>query len=67
MAVIGVRGQGCYHVAMWAGMPDVEVAAICDVDSSVIGEAMDTAEEKAGRRPRYERDLRRIMEDKSIE
>src|SRR5205085_5345891 len=40
---------------------------ICDVDQAVIGRAMKFVEEKQGKAPKYEQDLRRVMEDKSID
>jgi predicted dehydrogenase len=67
IACIGVRGQGCVHVNRWAGMKDVEVVAVCDVDSTVVGDALEAVETKGGRKPRYVSDLRKLLEDKSID
>ena len=38
VAVIGLGGRGSSHVNAWSRMKNVEVAAICDVDESHIGE-----------------------------
>src|SRR5262249_36242739 len=40
---------------------------ICDCDEAVIGKALTDAEKAQGKAPQYEKDLRRVMEDKSID
>jgi predicted dehydrogenase len=67
VAVLGVRGQGRVHVSRWTSLKDVEVAAICDPDENVIHDAMTTAEKKGGKKPAYFKDLRKLLEDKSID
>ncbi len=67
VAVIGVRGRGANHVSMWHRLKDVEVAAICDVDPSVIKEPMAEVEKRTGKRPAYYKDVRKLLEDKSID
>src|SRR5581483_8603518 len=67
IAVIGVKGRGLEHVTQWVKMPDVEVAAICDVDENVIHGASDKIEKVSGRKPAYYKDLRKLFEDKSID
>lgn len=66
VATIGVNGQGGAHLSEWRKLPDVEVVAICDCDpaayAKVIGKFSD-AEVK----PRYEKDVRKLLEDKSID
>ena len=36
VAVVGVRGRGFGHIEGFSGVPNTEVAAICDVDENVI-------------------------------
>jgi predicted dehydrogenase len=67
VAVIGVRGRGMSHVAGFLGRPDVEITTVCDCDEAVIGKAMKQIEEKGGKAPRYEKDVRRVVEDKNID
>jgi predicted dehydrogenase len=67
VAVIGVRGRGMNHVDGFAGKHNCEIAVICDCDEKVIGRAMTTSEDKQGKAPRYEKDLRKVMDDKSID
>jgi predicted dehydrogenase len=38
VAVIGLRGQGRTHIARFAGMKNVRVVALCDVDTEVLAE-----------------------------
>jgi predicted dehydrogenase len=67
VAVIGVHGRGKDHVSGYAAMNDVAVAAICDVDSNVVGPALEIVEKRGKPRPAVVQDLRRIMEDPSID
>src|SRR5207302_8551646 len=53
IACIGVHGRGAAHASAYAGMRDVEVAAICDVDSNVVGPSMDAVEKRGNPRPAY--------------
>jgi predicted dehydrogenase len=67
VALLGVKGQGRVHAAKWAEMKDAEVVAICDPDSNIIGEAMTAVEKRTGKKPAYVQDIRKIMDDKSID
>jgi len=67
VALLGVKGQGRVHAGKWADMNDAQVAAVCDADSNIIGDAMTVVEKKTGRKPAFVQDLRKIMEDKSID
>jgi len=62
VAVLGVRGRGRGHIAGFTNSPDAVVVALCDPDTGVIKEA-----QRAAPDARYERDLRRIMDDPSID
>src|SRR5262249_47025895 len=67
IAVCGVKGRGLSHVGEWASMKDVEVAAIVDIDENVIDGAMSVVAKKAGNKPVYYQDFRKMLEDKSID
>jgi predicted dehydrogenase len=67
VAVIGVRGQGGFHARLWAAMPDVEIVALCDVDDKAAGATAAEVEKKTGRKARLEKDVRKLLEDKSID
>jgi hypothetical protein len=40
VACIGVRGQGGAHFKAYSGMPNVEIAAVCDVDEPVLSKRL---------------------------
>jgi predicted dehydrogenase len=67
VAVVGVHGQGSVHVSRWASIADVEIAAICDPDENVVGAPIATAEKKTGKKPVHYKDIRKLLEDKSID
>jgi predicted dehydrogenase len=67
VAVMGVRGRGMEHIQSLAGQRDCVVATICDADVGVIGPAMSHCLAKQGFLPRYESDIRKVLEDKSID
>jgi len=62
IGVIGVRGRGRAHVGGFKKSNDSEVVAICDVDEAVIKPAM-----KAAPKAKYYKDLRKMLEDDSID
>src|SRR5437588_2495493 len=67
VACVGVRTQGQNHIKAYAKMPNVEIAAICDVDESVLEQRRTDAEKLTGKRPAGFTDLRKLLEDKSID
>src|SRR5512144_2354450 len=67
VACIGVRGQGQSHIRAYANMANVEIAAICDVDESVLQQRLNDAEKLTKKRPAGFTDLRKLLEDKSID
>lgn len=67
VAMIGVRGQGRGLTARFASLPDVNVAYLCDVDSNVFERAAKAVEEHKGKRPQLVGDLRRVLDDKSVD
>jgi len=67
IACMGVRGQGKGHVTGYAGKHNCVVAYICDVDEAVIGGPMRDAEKAQGLIPKFEKDIRKVLEDKSID
>jgi predicted dehydrogenase len=78
VAVIGVRGRGFEHLG---GLDDkgndnagflrkannCEVVTICDCDEGVIARAMKAVEKAQGKPPRFEKDLRKVLSDPSID
>ena len=67
VAVIGVHGRGMSHVAGFAGKNNCEVATICDCDEAVVKRAIGAVEKAQKTAPKFEQDIRKVMEDKSID
>ena len=67
VAVIGVNGRGMSHVRAFSDRPDTEVAVICDVDDTTFERPRKLVESKTGKAPTFQKDLRRVLEDKSID
>lgn len=67
VAVIGLNGRGMNHVEGYLALPDVELVALCDVDSRVGERAAAAVEKKSGKRPKVYQDLRKLFEDKEID
>ncbi len=67
VAVVGVKGRGMEHVRGFNGVNNCEIATVCDCDESVIGNAMKKITEVRGEAPKYEKDIRKVLDDKSID
>ncbi len=67
VACVGVRGQGREHLKQYGRMPNVEIAAICDIDETVLNERLGDVEKMGRKRPAAFTDFRKLLEDKSID
>jgi predicted dehydrogenase len=67
VACVGVRSQGREHLRHYGKMQNVEIAAICDVDESVLNSRLADVEAMGRKRPTPYKDLRKLLEDKSID
>jgi predicted dehydrogenase len=67
IALMGVRGRGRSLTAAFCAQPDVNVGYVCDVDQNVVQAAYKTIEDSGRKRPPLVADLRRCLEDKSID
>jgi predicted dehydrogenase len=67
VACVGIRGRGGAHINGYAGLPDAEVAALCDVDESVLEKRAREVEARTKKRPATYTDYRKLLEDKSID
>jgi predicted dehydrogenase len=66
--VIGCHGRGGDHIAELIHRKDVELAYICDVDTIVGNNRCEEIEKSLhGHRPKYARDLRTVLDDKSVD
>ena len=67
LAVVGLRGQGRSHIQNYSAMKNVEIVALCDVDESILNTRLKEVEGKSGKRPAAYGDIRKLLEDKSID
>lgn len=68
VAVIGIRGRGRSHIEAFRDLPNCEVATLCDIDTNLFEERLKQMfDDKGIARPKVEQDLRRVMEDDSID
>src|SRR5206468_1917698 len=63
VAVCGLNGRGKDHLDAFSRVPNVEIAALCDVDESLLNKRRGDA--RGG--PRLFADVRRLLEDQSID
>lgn len=66
-AVIGLRNRGQDHIDEFLKCPGVEIAYLCDPDSEILEKTKRRVAEKQGRAPEAVADLRRMLDDKSID
>jgi hypothetical protein len=65
-AVIGCNGQGGAHIGEWLRNPEVELVAVCDCDPAAYAKHAGKLE-KLDKPPKYVQDVRKLLEDKSID
>jgi predicted dehydrogenase len=70
IAVLGLNGRGKAHLSGFMGLDNVEIAAVVDPDSEVLGRTVEKLQKKAGKAatmPVGLADFRRVLDDKSID
>src|SRR5271166_2741368 len=67
IAVCGVKGRGMEHVAGWTNLKETRITTICDVDLNVTGRARKAISDRYGAEPKVVQDIRRLLDDKSID
>jgi predicted dehydrogenase len=67
VACVGLRGRGRNHIEAYSKLPNVEIAAFCDIDENVLNKALKDHEAAGHRRPASYVDFRKLLEDKSID
>ena len=69
LCIVGCHERGRGFAVMKAAMrvPGVEIACVCDVDSRAREFAADYVQKATGLRPRMEKDLRKVLEDRLID
>jgi predicted dehydrogenase len=67
VAICGVRGRGNDHIHGYSRVPGTEIAALCDVDESVLNQRLGEIAATGVPRPKPYADIRRLLEDKNID
>ena len=67
VAVVGVRGRGREHISIYGKLPGCRVASVVDIDQAVAERAQQLAEKVQGFKPAAQADIRKMLEDKSID
>ena len=67
IAIVGVGSRGTAHIKETLTAPNVEIAALVDVDGARAETASQLVFEKTGKRPLIETDMRRVFDNKSID
>src|SRR6266550_3858949 len=67
VACVGLRGRGGDNIKGFEAQPNVEIVALVDVDQSILDMRLKEVEAKTGKRPKGYSDIRKMLEDKSID
>jgi predicted dehydrogenase len=66
VAVIGL-GRGKGHIAGYLGVPNVEIAYLCDVDERRVAEGVKAVSARQSTPPKAVTDFRKILEDPAVD
>ncbi|MEZ6136120.1 MAG: Gfo/Idh/MocA family oxidoreductase [Pirellulaceae bacterium] len=66
-AIIGTGGRGGSHIEEMLAADNAQITHICEVDASIADKRAGEIEKKQGMRPKIESDIRRLLEDKSLD
>src|ERR1700730_15998324 len=67
VAICGVRGRGGDHLHNYSQLPNVQIAALCDIDENVLRQRLMQMEKMGLPKPATYTDVRKLLEDKSID
>src|SRR5437016_5068261 len=67
VAICGVRGRGNDHIKGFARVSNAEIAALCDVDESVLNQRLSNVQALGKPKPKAYGDIRKLLEDKDID
>ncbi len=68
IAVVGIHGMGQNHIKELGALPDVEIAALCDVDETLFPGVIEKHFTQNNRpKPKTYTDLRKLYEDREID
>ena len=67
MAVVGTNGRGLAHIECLTGLPNVEIAYICDVDERAVASGIKATIKQQKNEPKGAKDIRKVLEDQSLD
>jgi predicted dehydrogenase len=67
IAVIGTNNRGLDHIEALGGIPNVELAYVCDVSDPALAKGVQKAAAFAGTQPKAIKDFRRVLDDPTID
>lgn len=67
VALVGVNSRGLHVGKLFAQMPNVEIAYICDVDSEVLAKTSVEIEKITSKKAKLEKDIRKVLADKNVD
>jgi predicted dehydrogenase len=67
VACVGLRSRGKAHLGAYPKLPNVTIAAICDIDDAVLAEAAKDLESHGLPAAKQYKDIRKLLDDKSID
>src|SRR5262245_7662585 len=68
VAVLGLNGRGQSHLGGFMPRKDCEIVAVCDPDEHVgMTKGVEVVEKETGKKPAFYQDLRKLLDDKSID
>ncbi|MDQ2775773.1 MAG: Gfo/Idh/MocA family oxidoreductase [Acidobacteriota bacterium] len=67
VAICGLHGRGGDHLDNYAKIPNVQIAALCDIDQSVLDRRLAQMEKMNLPKPAIYTDIRKLLDDKSID
>jgi predicted dehydrogenase len=67
LGVMGVNNRGAALATGFAGLPNVRIAYVCDVDSRAAGRVTDALLKETSSKPEIKSDFRHLLDDKNVD
>ncbi len=67
LAVVGLKGRGMDHTRGFSSIPNVEIAALCDIDDAQFDKHVNLLGKAGKSKPKIFKDIRKLLEDKNID
>lgn len=67
MGAVGTNSRGFYLARMFAALPNVELAYVCDVDENVVAKTIAEIEKLTGKKPKGFKDVRKLLQEKDLD